>query len=143
DRRCPYFLRKDLGFIVGCGMRFAMYGERGRQGRPDETLNPRHEAPMIRLLTRLFGTRTPAAARPARRVALSVEALETRETPSGGLTIGYEVSQEYERSSATRHIIKEIEKRNTLTAKNLSPGNYSVSYHPIHVTGDKILSHHP
>ena len=38
---------------------------------------------MIRFFTRLFATRTPAATRPARRVSLSVESLETRETPSG------------------------------------------------------------
>lgn len=38
---------------------------------------------MTRFLARLFGTRTPAAAQPARRMALSLESLETRETPSG------------------------------------------------------------
>jgi hypothetical protein len=38
---------------------------------------------MTRFLTRLFGSRTPAATRPARRVSLNVETLESRETPSG------------------------------------------------------------
>jgi hypothetical protein len=37
---------------------------------------------MTRFFTRLFATRKPAAARPARRASLSVEPLETRETPS-------------------------------------------------------------
>jgi hypothetical protein len=36
---------------------------------------------MTRFFTRLFGTRT--VARPASRTSLRIEALETRETPSG------------------------------------------------------------
>jgi hypothetical protein len=90
---------------------------------------------MIRLLTHLFGTRTPAAARPARRVCLSVEALETRATPSGGLTTVHPISPE------ANHVLKETEKRNTLTLKNLAPGNYTVSYNLTPVMGDKVLAH--
>lgn len=90
---------------------------------------------MIRFFTRLFGSRTPAS-KPTRRAFLSVETLETREAPSSGLSPIYHVTPEH----ATHQVEKRIEKKNTLTVKNLAPGNYTVSHHHA-IKGDKVMAH--
>lgn len=70
---------------------------------------------MTRFFTRLFGAHVPVA-KPARRVSLRLESLETRATPSGGFTLGHTIypTTGHAMSPIVSHIVRETEKRNIL-----------------------------
>jgi hypothetical protein len=84
---------------------------------------------MIRFFTRLFASRTPAR-RPARRVSLSVEPLETRETPSGLLNPVHNFAHPID-GHPMSHAEKLAIKRNVLTSQFMSDPIYlTVSFSP-------------
>jgi len=74
---------------------------------------------MTHFLTRLFGARTPAAPKPAHRVSLSVEMLETRATPSGGLKIVDPLMHVDEHASQIHRLMEKLHKRDLFALQNM------------------------
>lgn len=94
---------------------------------------------MLSLITRLFASR-PTTTRRSNRTILGVDSLDVRVLPSAA-PMSYDVvelSPAEERELHTRKTIQRVTKKNTLTLKYLSPGNYSVSYGGHHV-GLKVM----
>lgn len=73
-----------------------------------------------------FGRKSTVRRRPEAK--LRVEQLEARELCAA-------------MSDASSKTIRRVEKLHVLTASNLAPGNYSVSYHIHHAAVDHVLAH--